>query len=179
MRSVIISCAVAAVAAGCHHPYPHYNTAYSYEAPYHMTHNNSYYSLPSNAGVVYDGFESEDAFNNTHPHTYYQFGEEGSPKFMHYSRPADFYGFFWNTNFQRLMDKKISNIASGNSSNWKHRDIRYRFVAEGELFYSPHNNRPCRHGVLYRENKGSVYSWDKIPSTFCKVGPNSEWLPMV
>ena len=127
------------------------------------------YALPNDAEIVADTYSDADVYMKF-PH---------GDGVYHYSRPVDFYSFLWDASLQQKMNNKITRIAGGNSANWKHRGVRYRFVATGELFYSPHNNKACRHGTLYRENSGQTHAWEKIPSTFCKIGPNGEWLPLV
>lgn len=137
-----------------------------------VPHNNWYserYALPEDAELIADQYTPDQVYAHF-PH---------GDSIYHYSRPVDFYSFLWDTGLQQKLDTKITRIAGGNAANWKHRGIRYRFVATGELFYSPHTNKACRHGTLYRENSGQTHAWDTLPSTFCKIGPKGEWLPLV
>ena len=127
------------------------------------------YMLPEDAEMLHDGYSDE------HVYARFPMGEG----VMHHSRPVDFYDFLRDPAFQRILDKRIKRISGGNAVNWTYRGERYRFSALGELFYSIHTNKACRHGVLFRESGGRNKAWDKIPSTFCKIGPNGEWLPLV
>lgn len=168
MRKVIITFLTVASLASCHHGYTN-PAVVGVKNEASANWYSERYALPEDAEMIADGYSDD--------HVYARFPHGDGT--MHYSRPVDFYGFLWDPELQRIMNNKITRIAGGNAANWKYRGQRYRFVATGELFYSPHNNKACRYGTLYRENGGKNKAWDKIPSTFCKVGPKGEWLPLV
>jgi len=152
----------------CHHATTMSNVPNEFQQATGVNWQSERYTMDRNSEMVYDGYSPE----------YVHAAFPRPDGIVYVSRPVDFYGFLWNDKLQFKLNHAITRTSLGASKNWRHRQLKYRFVAGSDLYYSPHNNKPCRMGTLYRENGGRTQAWDKVPSTFCKVGPKGEWLPM-
>ena len=103
---------------------------------------------------------------------------------MYYQQPYQFNNinvddnrYILTPDIQNNLHQAIHNVPVGQTKKWNSFGHIFHFVAESHLYYSSYNRTPCRQGTLYRSANGTMGPWDNIKSTFCKVGPNGEWLP--